>query len=232
MGLGGPVRWVDPTHYGAVWCEEHKRWECSRPRSKGRGDCHSLAISGLDVCRMHGGKSGEELRAAGAAEKEAQETRKFIDLRVDAVTDPVDELAKLAGVVKNFAEKLTGRIEELSDLTLKTESGSEQVRAVVGLWERMVRQSEALLTSLARLGLEDRAVRLEEQRQELVVRVIHAALGAMLERVVPELREGDGVRLRAAWPVLVGEVVPAAVRGELASAAGAAQDRRSGANGS
>ena len=87
-----------------------------------------MAIVGTDSCRMHAGKSGELAKAAGRAAVEAAETRKFIDLSADAVTDPVEELAKLAGVVKSFAERLTGRIEELNDLVLTTDTGGDSGR--------------------------------------------------------------------------------------------------------
>src|SRR5690606_37389336 len=56
-----------PRPGGARWCEEHQRWECTRPRSKGRGTCHGIAIAGLDKCRMHAGVKGEVAKAQGQA---------------------------------------------------------------------------------------------------------------------------------------------------------------------
>lgn len=56
-----------PRPGGARWCEEHRRWECARPRSKGRGTCHGIAIAGLDKCRMHAGVKGEVAKAQGQA---------------------------------------------------------------------------------------------------------------------------------------------------------------------
>jgi len=52
---GGPMRAGDDRDTGARWCEEHGRMECRHKRSKGRGQCHGAAITGLDSCRMHAG---------------------------------------------------------------------------------------------------------------------------------------------------------------------------------
>lgn len=46
----------------ARWCEEHGRWECSAPRSRGRGECHGIAQVGNSTCRMHPGKNAEVKR--------------------------------------------------------------------------------------------------------------------------------------------------------------------------
>lgn len=54
---------------GAKWCGEpgHKRLECVKNRSKGRGPCHAPAINGLDVCRIHAGHSTAVAVAKGQA---------------------------------------------------------------------------------------------------------------------------------------------------------------------
>ena len=50
---------------GARWCDTHDRWECVKPRSRGRGTCHGAAISGTNRCRMHAGTRGEVAKAEG-----------------------------------------------------------------------------------------------------------------------------------------------------------------------
>src|SRR5262245_44418831 len=46
----------------ARWCEEHRRLECTKGRTKGRGDCHKLAVRGTDGCDMHSGFSRPVLK--------------------------------------------------------------------------------------------------------------------------------------------------------------------------
>lgn len=64
----GPTIPDHPTRPGgARWCDEHGQWECTKPRSKGRGTCHGVAITGTDACRMHVGVSLDVARAQGQA---------------------------------------------------------------------------------------------------------------------------------------------------------------------
>jgi len=52
---------------GSRWCEEHKRWECTRQRRNGAGTCHGVAITGTDRCRIHAGERADVARARGLA---------------------------------------------------------------------------------------------------------------------------------------------------------------------
>lgn len=66
--MTGPTIPDPPTRPGgARWCEEHRQFECRKPRSKGRGECHGVAITGTDACRMHAGVSLEVAKAQGQA---------------------------------------------------------------------------------------------------------------------------------------------------------------------
>jgi len=58
-------------HWGARYCEDHKRWECTGQRSKGRGQCHKPASRGLNTCNMHQGRGGKIKHLAAVAEQEA-----------------------------------------------------------------------------------------------------------------------------------------------------------------
>lgn len=44
------------------WCDRHSRWECTKQRSRGRGQCHGAAIKGTDACVQHSGKSVAQAR--------------------------------------------------------------------------------------------------------------------------------------------------------------------------
>ena len=44
------------------WCETHRRLECTRQRSRGRGQCHAPAIRGANACRFHAGKTAARAR--------------------------------------------------------------------------------------------------------------------------------------------------------------------------
>lgn len=63
-GPGDPIR---PNPGGARWCEEHGRFECTKQRTKQRGDCHQAAVAGTAVCVNHGGQPTDLLKAQGQA---------------------------------------------------------------------------------------------------------------------------------------------------------------------
>lgn len=54
---------------GARWCEDedHHRLECTKNRTKGRGQCHGPAIRGTDACALHSGHKREVAMAKGQA---------------------------------------------------------------------------------------------------------------------------------------------------------------------
>lgn len=61
----GPRLGPDNNPGGARWCENHTRLECTKNRSKGRGECHGSAVRGTDACPLHGGVSREVARVKG-----------------------------------------------------------------------------------------------------------------------------------------------------------------------
>jgi len=52
---------------GARWCEDHRRMECTKNRSRGRGSCHALAVRGTDGCQRHVGASLAVAKVKGEA---------------------------------------------------------------------------------------------------------------------------------------------------------------------
>ncbi|MCQ0012041.1 hypothetical protein [Actinomadura madurae] len=52
---------------GALWCDEHQRWECvkNRKQARGGGRCHMPAITGLPRCRLHAGRHRRTRRGPG-----------------------------------------------------------------------------------------------------------------------------------------------------------------------
>jgi hypothetical protein len=49
----------------ARWCEDHGRLECTRNRTKGRGQCHQAAVRGTNACKNHSGYSLAVTKAQG-----------------------------------------------------------------------------------------------------------------------------------------------------------------------
>lgn len=52
---------------GAVWCEGHQRWECTKNSKRTQVRCHAVALTGLDACYGHSGKRRDVAKAQGEA---------------------------------------------------------------------------------------------------------------------------------------------------------------------
>lgn len=62
-----PDRMSEPNRMGAVWCEGHQRWECSKRSKRSQTRCHAVALTGLDACFSHSGKRRDVAKAQGEA---------------------------------------------------------------------------------------------------------------------------------------------------------------------
>jgi P27 family predicted phage terminase small subunit len=56
-------------HLG-TWCDEHTRWECHAPKTRGRGPCHKLAEPPDGRCSFHGGGDFKVKNLAAKLERE------------------------------------------------------------------------------------------------------------------------------------------------------------------
>jgi hypothetical protein len=131
---------------------------------------------GWGKCRKHLGSTPNVAKAA-ERERAEHEARRALEGITDfaAVTDPVERLQLLAGRAEKFMEVLGERVSELRSVRYSADGG-EQLRAEVALYERAMTAAGRTLVDLARLGLDERQVRLNEQTARLVGRVIRAAL--------------------------------------------------------
>lgn len=217
---------------GAVWCDSHSRRECVAVSKRSAGRCHNLAVAGMPRCYIHAGLSREEAKSRGQANiAAARLKRELFDADAEAIVDPVEKLAKFGGQLGHMVDVLGAKVNALESVEVTTDSGSSQVRAVVGLFRDVQREYRATLTDLSRLGLEERSVRLRERELELVVGVIQAVAAGLLERSVARLPADAGDVLRAGWAGDVAVVVPSELRRLAGSGPGPAQAPRSAANG-
>lgn len=57
-------------HWGARYCEEHDRWECTGQKSRGRGQCHEQAMAGLNTCYHHQGGNAKIKHLVAVTQRE------------------------------------------------------------------------------------------------------------------------------------------------------------------
>ncbi len=195
------------------WCEEHARWECTSPRSRGRGTCHGSAVADLDECRMHLGKKAGPAIAAAKATEAAR--RAVITYGLPRDISPADALLEevryTAGHVAWLREKvaelkqadLVWGVTEETDTQASEFPGTNTTRAAKpNAWLQLYREERKHLVDVTKAaisaGIEERKVRLAEQQGALVAQVIRAIL--------------SDLRLSAEQEARVPEVVPRHLR--------------------
>jgi hypothetical protein len=63
-----PMSQPDPmSATGAIWCDQHRRWECKHNSKRSKLRCHALAIRGTAACVNHAGKATELAKSQGEA---------------------------------------------------------------------------------------------------------------------------------------------------------------------
>lgn len=180
-----------PNGRQAVKCKAHKT-------STG-APCGAWAMVGSTVCVAHGGAAPQVRAKAAQNIAAAKATRALEGLKdYEAITDPIERLQLLAGRAERFMAIVGARVEELTSMRYRTES--EQLRAEVGVYERAIASTGKLLVDLARLNLDERAVRLQEAQ----VMILTTALAEALTE------EGLPAERRQAITARVAELVTAA----------------------
>ena len=192
----------DATHDLAK-CNDHKAWlegyprrQCGRPRPKDSELCYAHQRA------RHWSPPAYQARADREAERLALLNKRtetlltnelpptFTDdgtwLPAAPVHDPaaapventVEELAKLAGVLRNAVTNVGERVNQLTSLSVETRAGGEQLRGEVVLWEKLLGHLRMTLVEMEKLDLTDRLVRVEERRADLVAEALFWFLAA------------------------------------------------------
>lgn len=188
------------------WCEQHKRWECTSQRSRGRGECHGSAVADTDRCRMHQGKRAADV----ISEAEARKAVATYGLPRDI--SPTEALLEEVRYTAGHVAWLRERVAELEERDLVwgvTEETDTQASEFPGTnttraakpnpWLQLYREERKHLLDVTKVaiavGIEERRVRLAEAQGALLNGVIRRILdrlsltpeqSALLPLVVPE----------------------------------------------
>lgn len=177
---------------GAVWCEDHDRWECSRVSRRSQTRCHGNAIRGRSSCRMHAGRPAAVEKALGEAALAAWSTE-----AADADAAPLDlgrvvmdQLRVAVMRADLYGEMVRWQLETEDEGGLvgktfaagrdgaRVESG-EQVRALVRLEAEWRDRAVRFAKTAHDMGIDQRHVELEQAKAEQVVGAVRLGLAAL-----------------------------------------------------
>lgn len=159
----------------------HEGARCGAKLKQSDGNCRKEAGWGTDhvgegPCRLHGGSTRTVSRGARdrLVEREAAATLARLD--VAPVADPLTELAKLAGQVIAWRDVLAEQVNQLTSIRYEAAAGGEQLRSEVALFERAMDRCIMVLGTIGRLKIDERLIRIEQQRVDLVADALHGTL--------------------------------------------------------
>ena len=139
--------------------------------------CGHAAILGGTCCRIHGGSIGRVKRAAALRVAQEKAVKAISRDGIVPLGDPVEMLRSLASEAVALKDYFSERLKALEELRYQGNTG-EQLRSEVALYERALDRSQKFLHDLARLGLDERQVRVSEAQTAIFAGVIARALSA------------------------------------------------------
>lgn len=157
---------------------------CGARKRQTEGWCHRPAGWGTDHplsgrCKLHGGKTAPHRRAAEVARVETGARELFgqiVDIK--PIENPLTVYAEFTGRVMAWMKTMDGLISALRSPSYTNEFSGEQIRGEVQLFERAMDRCNTVLSTYAKLNIDERLSRITEAQQFMVVQAIEAALAA------------------------------------------------------
>ena len=150
---------------------------CGAKKRQGEGTCGQPAgwgtpHAGAGSCKLHGGCMLNNRRAA--AEEQARE--EVMRLGFEPVTDPLAQLASVAGELVAVKDRLREHVERLTHIRTLSAEGTEQVRAELSAYQQALRDTVSVLAAMARLNIGERLAKVSEAQLELMEKALRYAL--------------------------------------------------------
>lgn len=141
------------------------------------GTCSNPVGPGAKRCRFHGGSSPQAKAARQRRLVEAEATKFALREGVPLDRPAVEILSELAAEAVRLKNYLASRVEQLEELRYAGHSG-EQIRGELAAYMQALDKAGDFVHKLARLGLDERQVKLDEARVVLLVGVVGRVLAS------------------------------------------------------
>ena len=163
---------------------------CGAKKRQGTGSCRQVAGFGTDhvghgPCKFQGGSTPTVSRGAHRQAAQAKAHALVAAEGLEPVTDPIAVMTMLAAESIALVVAFRAMVADLDDYRYSTKTG-EQLRAEVALYERALDRAEKFANNLARLGLEERVVRVTESQVHTLASMVGEVLDAPELALSPE----------------------------------------------
>ncbi|MCX5209806.1 hypothetical protein OG689_10970 [Kitasatospora sp. NBC_00240] len=147
---------------------------CRRPA--GWGTPHA----GNGRCKLHGGSTVAHRKQAERIRVDGEIRDVLAKLDVAPIANPLTALSRVAGQIVAWQEALAPLVNALGDdVRYEGATGAEQLRAEVVMYERAMDRSGKILADIARLDIDARLVRIEEEKARVLMDAVQAGLAAI-----------------------------------------------------
>ncbi|MGH9046763.1 MAG: hypothetical protein ACRDVW_05550 [Acidimicrobiales bacterium] len=128
---------------------------------------------GTGRCKLHGGSTRNH-RVSAARQATEAEARDLLERlgEPQPLGDPIEELLRVGAEVLAYQDVLRERLAELREFSKDDVALIDRERAVVKLYGEALDRSHRVLSDLARLGLDERLVRVREAQALAIVTAV------------------------------------------------------------
>ena len=157
---------------------------CGAKRRQGDGAPCTLTAGwgtshpGIGRCRNHGGSAPSSVKAAELVRAESQARKHFGKLvEIRPIDNPLVVYREFAGGVAAWLVTCEDMVAELSSPGYSGKTG-EQIRAEVQIFERAMDRMNTVLSTYARLNIDERLAGVTIEQKKMIIRAIEAALAS------------------------------------------------------
>jgi hypothetical protein len=135
---------------------------------------------GAGRCKLHGGNTGGQKIKAAKIKADREVRTVLAELNVEPVDNPLTALSQLAGQVVAWQTAISALVNRLGDeVRYEGATGAEQLRAEVAMYERAMDRTNTVLATIARLDIDGRLARIEEEKARMMMDAVQAGLDAI-----------------------------------------------------
>lgn len=158
--------------------DRRPRVKCKARLSSGE-QCKKFAMHGQLVCDTHGGRAPQNRRKAAERAVVAEATGLLSQYGdITAVTDPLEQLLKVAARFDRLSAMLEAKVDELLTIRYENMAGGEQLRAELSAYTTVLDRCRAVLVDILRLDIEERVARVRESQVRTLTEALDAAFAA------------------------------------------------------
>lgn len=162
--------------------EGHDKRHCGANKRQGEGTCTRPAGWGTDHagfgrCKLHGGSTPNQSRAAQLVKLESDARTLFGKIAPEAapVENPLEMFAAFAGRVMAWLDLMDSLLSDVDSARYRGAT-AEQIRGEVVLYERAMDRANAVLSAYARLNIDERLAVIAQRQAAMVINGVNAAL--------------------------------------------------------